>query len=169
MRLRAATPDDLELLHRLLFEAFNWADEPALSRAQMEADPQVMHYVTGWQRPSDFGTVAIDEAGEPLGAVWARVFPADDPGYGFVDVDVPELSMAVLPGHRGQGIGRALLRAVAGQALALGWEQVSLSVEDDNRAASLYASVGFRVVGRNGGSDTMVLDLYASDTADAHG
>ena len=36
---------------------------------------------------------------------------------------------------------------------------VSLSVEDGNRARALYERAGFTVVGRNGGSDTMLLAL----------
>lgn len=36
---------------------------------------------------------------------------------------------------------------------------ISLSVEDGNRARALYERLGFRRVGRNGGSDTLLLKL----------
>ncbi|MDF2575580.1 MAG: family N-acetyltransferase, partial [Agromyces sp.] len=36
---------------------------------------------------------------------------------------------------------------------------ISLSVEDGNRARHLYERAGFRVVGRNGNADTMLLEL----------
>ena len=36
---------------------------------------------------------------------------------------------------------------------------LSLSVEDGNSARRLYESAGFEVVGRNGGSDTMLLRI----------
>lgn len=52
--------------------------------------------------------------------------------------------LAVLPGHRGLGIGRALLRAVEAAARAEGCCKLTLEVLDANdRARALYASFGF--------------------------
>jgi ribosomal protein S18 acetylase RimI-like enzyme len=45
------------------------------------------------------------------------------------------------------------------QARDRGLSAVSLSVEDENPARELYSRCGFVVVGRNGNSDTMRLDL----------
>jgi ribosomal-protein-alanine N-acetyltransferase len=47
--------------------------------------------------------------GDPIGAAWLRLWSKDEQGYGFVDVHTPELSMAVRPEFRGQGIGTLLL------------------------------------------------------------
>ncbi len=44
-------------------------------------------------------------------------------------------------------------------ASARGLRAISLSVEDGNRARVLYERLGFRKVGRNGGSDTLLLGL----------
>jgi len=41
---------------------------------------------------------------------------------------------------------------------------ISLSVEDGNRARALYERLGFRTVGRNGGSDTLLLELPRNST-----
>jgi GNAT superfamily N-acetyltransferase len=52
--------------------------------------------------------------------------------------------MAVKPGHRGQGIGRALMKAVEGEALKRGACKVTLEVLSGNEAARhLYASCGY--------------------------
>ncbi|WP_259358861.1 GNAT family N-acetyltransferase [Brevibacterium sediminis] len=80
-------------------------------------------------------------------------------GYGWVAADIPELSMAVLPDHQGQGIGGALLDTVCALARMSGFPAVSLSVEDGNGAAKLYADHGFVSVGRNGDSDVLVRKL----------
>ena len=56
--------------------------------------------------------MVAEAGGLPVGAAWLRFFPADDPGYGFVSADVPELSIGVAVLWRGRGIGRALLRAI---------------------------------------------------------
>ena len=116
-----------------------------------------MWYVSGWTRTGDFGFVAVGGAGEPIGAAWARVFNADDPGYGFVAADVPEISMGVAKRHRAKGVGRLLLGALVVQAREIGHGRLSLSVEDGNRAANLYREFGFIVAGRKGGSNTLTL------------
>jgi ribosomal protein S18 acetylase RimI-like enzyme len=53
--------------------------------------------------------------------------------------------VAVLPEHRGAGIGRRLLEAVAARARALGCCKLTLEVQENNtRARRLYESFGFR-------------------------
>lgn len=52
--------------------------------------------------------------------------------------------LAVLPSHRGMGIGRALLEAAEGHARRQGCCRLTLEVRDDNaRAKTLYRSFGF--------------------------
>jgi ribosomal-protein-alanine N-acetyltransferase len=62
------------------------------------------------------------------------------------------LSVAVGPGHRRRGGGRRLLAAVIGHARAGGATVLFLEVGADNPAArTLYASLGFAVVGKRAG------------------
>jgi ribosomal protein S18 acetylase RimI-like enzyme len=56
------------------------------------------------------------------------------------------MDIALLPEHRGQGIGRALLEEVLEEATRVG-KFVSLHVEDDNPAKRLYERMGFVVAG----------------------
>ncbi|MFJ5215543.1 GNAT family N-acetyltransferase [Streptomyces sp. NPDC088354] len=163
MPVRTAIARDTDLLRRVLLEAYNWNGDHRFTAEQLVADPHAARYLAGWPRGSDFGVVAETGSGEPVGVAWARCLPEDEPGYGFVAPDVPELTLGVLPGHRGRGHGRALMealvRAAAEQPAPVA--RLSLSVEDGNPAVLLYTSLGFTRVGRNGGSDTMVLDLRA--------
>ena len=75
----------------------------------MLADDHLVRYVSGWGRPGDVGMIAEDKRSRPLGAAWFRLFSTDQPGYGFVDESIPEVSMAVRDDCRGRGIGTALL------------------------------------------------------------
>lgn len=159
MRLREATSEDLAFLWDMLVEAYNWDGEQRFTRAELMAHDHASRYLDGWRRAGDFGLVAVD-GDQPAGAIWARPLLATAPGYGYVADDVPELSMGVHAARRGQGVGSALLTGCVEQARALGLRAVSLSVEDGNRAArTLYERRGFVVVGRDGNSDTMVLEL----------
>jgi ribosomal protein S18 acetylase RimI-like enzyme len=160
MHLRPATASDLPLLELLLAAAFNWTGETRVTPEQVRSDPDHRRHLAGWGRPSDVGTVAVAAGGEPVGAAWARVVPAEQAGYGFVADDVPELGLGVLAPYRGRGIGAAVLDALLAQLRSAGYDAVSLSVEDGNDVARrMYEARGFRVVGREGGSDTLLLDL----------
>jgi GNAT superfamily N-acetyltransferase len=156
MRIRPANSGDRPFLLAMLVEAVNWKGQPLLTPAEVEADPALAHYLSGWQRPSDFGVLATNDAGEPMGAAWARSFDIDDPGYGFVANDVPEISMGVVAAFRGQGVGTRLLAALIREARDRDYRALSLSVEDGNRARALYERAGFVRHSRNGTSDTML-------------
>ncbi|MER6825636.1 GNAT family N-acetyltransferase [Streptosporangium sp. NPDC000563] len=156
---RAAEADDLDFLEKMLVEAVNWLPERNLSRERILSDPGLAHYVVGWPRPDDLGVIAVGADKQPLGAAWLRRFTAEDPGYGYVADDVPELTVGVLAGWRGRGIGRALLRELIQVAGKRGISRISLSVERANRAAMLYTDEGFTIVKQFEDSDTMLFEV----------
>jgi len=142
----------------MLVAAALWRPEGPVGNVRDVMDhPEFAHYVVGWPQRSDCGVIAEDEG--PVGAAWFRLLPADDPGYGFVDAETPELSVGVVVPRRGQGIGSRLLSALIAQARNAGLPALSLSVESDNYARVLYERVGFQTVGAVGGSLTMLLRL----------
>lgn len=152
--LRPARADDLPFLEDMLLASMDWRDDGSMTRERMLATPELAHYVAGWPRAGDVAEVA----GDPVGAAWARLFAADDRGYGFVAPDIPELGTALVPSARGRGLGRRMLGALVDAVRASGAPAVSLSVEDGNdRARALYESLGFVSVGREGGSDVLLL------------
>jgi ribosomal-protein-alanine N-acetyltransferase len=62
------------------------------------------------------------------------------------------ITLAVLPGTRRRGIGRALVSAAAAHAAASGATRLFLEVGEDNAPArALYAGAGFVPVGRRRG------------------
>lgn len=151
--------DDLPFVREMLHVAAFWRgpqNAPSVEVALRQ--PPLARYVDGWGRPGDRGLVARVDAAR-VGAVWVRVFAEEAPGYGWVDARTPELSMAVVPGHRGLGIGRCLLTAMLAQARLDGVQRLSLSVAADNPARSLYRRAGFEVVGEAEDSLTMLADL----------
>jgi ribosomal protein S18 acetylase RimI-like enzyme len=149
--IRRAGAQDLPFLRDMLRHAY-------YARWGNEADVPLERYVAGWGRPGDTALVAIDEF-QPVGAAWYRTFGADEPGYGFVDEETPELTIAVVPSRRGKGLGHELLDELLDEAGREGYEQLSLSVEPDNPAIRLYEQHGFTKVGERAGALVMRASL----------
>ena len=152
--IRHGSRHDGRFLRDMLHHAYYWRERAP--RDPMEGS--VQRYVMSWGRAGDAAVIAYDEAGN-VGAAWYRLFKEKEPGYGFVDEQTPELSIAVVPSRRGKGYGDELLGALLEQARKDGFRQISLSVEPDNPALRLYERYGFEKVGESGGSWTMLAKL----------
>ena len=156
--IRPGGRHDQRFLRDMLHHAYYWRER---TPAQDPLEGSVQRYVMNFGRPGDAAVIAFDETGN-VGAAWYRLFKATEPGYGFVDEQTPELSIAVVPSRRGKGFGDELLEALLEQARNDGFKQVSLSVEPDNPALRLYERHGFHKVGESGGSWTMVASLASA-------
>lgn len=145
--LRPITDDDAPLLVVATAGNLNWSGE-RFTEADVRTRPEFRHYTQLVPSRGDFGCVAV-RVGVPVGVGWALFLPADDPGYGFVDESIPEISLWVRADARGSGVGRTLLRRLQHEAVLRRIPRLSLSVEEGNHAARLYAAEGFvPVVGR---------------------
>lgn len=151
--LRELAPADAPVLTGMLRWAMGWREVPAAdgSPPSVAVPPYVFD---DFGRPGDGGVIAEWEGG-PAGACWYRLLPAAGGGHGFVAADVPELTIAVLPIHRAQGLGGALLDRAIERAGAAGFQSISLSVESDNPARAMYERRGFELVADDGSSQTM--------------
>jgi ribosomal protein S18 acetylase RimI-like enzyme len=153
--VRIGTSLDLPFVEAMLYEAFYWDTEarrPPFIEARCR--PEFSHLLAGWGRPGD--VVLVAEHGQvAVGATWFRCWTREIHSYGFVDEETPELGIAVAPGLRGHGIGRALLRALIDAAARNDHPGISLSVAPANPARRLYESEGFGKVGEDGASWTM--------------
>jgi ribosomal protein S18 acetylase RimI-like enzyme len=146
VNIRPAGPSDVEFLKEMLYEAAAWnPDWPREQVIQALASPMVERYHRSWGRRGDAGVIA-ELDGAPAGAAWYRLFTAEEPGYGFVDEETPELGIAVSLLHRRKGIGETLLRALMVQAREDGFRALSLSVAVHNRSRMMYERVGFTKV-----------------------
>jgi GNAT superfamily N-acetyltransferase len=155
VRCRPAGAGDFPFLATMLGEAAVWRPEkPTPTADEVLADPRYAMYLAGWPRPGDYGVIA--EADARLGAAWYRTYTEASHGYGFISEEIPELSIAVVASRRGEGIGRRLLVDLVAAGDAQGHAALSLSVNAENPARHLYASVGFVPVEQEGGSWTMV-------------
>lgn len=124
----------------LYLSIFQREGDDLLPRSILESNDLKIYY-------EDFGTlrddhsICADKDGEILGIAWCRNID----GYGSVDKKTPELAISVKDDYRNQGIGQELLRQLLEHLATLNYEALSLSVQKENKAQSLYFRLGFKV------------------------
>jgi GNAT superfamily N-acetyltransferase len=145
---RAVDQQDARFLRDMLRHAYHWR--------MGDPDLPVYRYVKSWGRRGDAGVIA--SAGpNAYGAAWYRLFPASAPGFGFVDEETPELTIAVVPSKRGGGTGGELLEALLERARADGFSRISLSAEPGQ--TGFYEKHGFQELKRDDRTVTMIAQL----------
>ncbi|WP_129661204.1 GNAT family N-acetyltransferase [Rothia halotolerans] len=149
---RPAEEKDRAFLREMFVLTETWREPGADLPENFPADME--RYVDRWS-PEEGGVVLEETvpedagaAGRPVGAAWLRRLTDDDPGYGYVADEYPEVAIAVVTGHEGRGLGSRLLTALLAEARHLGYPGVSLSVEVGNdRAHRAYEKAGFTDLG----------------------
>ena len=104
--------------------------------------PDLQVYVKDFgEREGDVCYVAECED-KIIGAVWVRIMN----DYGHVSDDMPSLAISLLPEYRNNGIGTALMKEMLRSLRDLGYKGVSLSVQKQNYACSMYRKLGFKTI-----------------------
>jgi len=147
--LRPVDIHDVRFLRDMLRHAYHW-------RLASDEERPVYRYVQNWGRPGDAGVVAMDGP-HSYGAAWYRLFTAREPGFGFVDEQTPELTLAVVPSRRGKGTGKELLDALLAHAREQGYRAISLSAAKEQ--APFYERFGFEPVRESDNAITMLVRL----------
>ena len=119
----------------------DWSDAQKAAFLQHQFEAQHAHYQK-YYRGSDF--LVIERGGEPIGRLYLARWATE---HRIVDI-------ALLPRHRGAGLGSALLRDLLDEAAAAG-KPVTIHVEKFNPALSLYRRLGFVAAGEEGVYDLM--------------
>jgi GNAT superfamily N-acetyltransferase len=136
----------------MLRHAFYWRSSMGVE------DASLWRYVSGWGRRGDMSVIAL-EGGFPVGAAWFRLFARDEPGFGFVDEQTPEVAIAVVPSRRGRGIGSELLDELIEVAKEQGYGALSLTVAAESPAMHVFEKEGFETIEQTDGSWTMRRNL----------
>ncbi len=142
MNLRLAQAEDRAFVIEMARMACTLEGRPVPS-----ADaPAVVALLPGAE---DVAVIAVDDDAQLVGAAWWHIH---DPPL-LVDADdepLPELAMAVVEHRRREGVGTALVEALARQA-AQRYDALTLNVHLRNPAVGLYVQTGFRVAGAGRG------------------
>lgn len=158
-KIRSAQSDDELFLREMLLETLRSEDDGETYTLESLEEPRIALYVKGWgSKEGDLGFIAETADGQKLGAIWSRLFTAEEPGYGFVDEETPEIAIAMLAKSRGLGVGTALLDKLVSECRT-NYRSISLSVAPNNPAKRLYERFGFKVVGYDDDHPVMLLKL----------
>jgi ribosomal protein S18 acetylase RimI-like enzyme len=141
--LRPITPDDEPFLSRVYASTreeelalTDWDEAQKAAFLQQQFAAQHRYYQENY-RQTTFDVILAD--GQPVGrlyvARWAK--------------EIRIVDIALLPEHRGTGIGSNLLHELMAEAAAAG-KPVSIHVERYNPAMRLYMRIGFIPVGEHG-------------------
>jgi GNAT superfamily N-acetyltransferase len=139
MQIERAIPADIDSIHHLLAEQFDEHD--------IDTSPEVLRQaIAAVLQNEGLGLFLVARDGGEIVGLAALSF-AWTLEHGGKSVWLDELY--VVPERRGQGIGRALLARVIGEARALGCQAIDLEVEEAHRRAErLYEQEGFRRLAR---------------------
>lgn len=140
---RPAQPEDEPFLYELYastrteeINAFGWNAAQREMFLKLQFTAQRQHYDIAYP---DAEHRIILFKGRPAGRM--LVFRSER--------EIVLVDIALLPGHRGDGIGTALISGLIDEAEAKG-STLMLQVEKHNRAARLYQRLGFSLIGETG-------------------
>lgn len=134
--------------------------EPPFPKAILN-EPHLQKYFTNIDLEKDLCLVS-EVNGQIVGAIWGRYFTQDNQGYGFIQENYMEITLAVDEGYRNQKIGSMLIEAFIVVAKNIGIKGLSLSVSYGNHAKYLYEKVDFKLVAERETDILMVKELNDS-------
>jgi ribosomal-protein-alanine N-acetyltransferase len=146
MTVRRLTANESDFLSEMLYEAiFIPEGHTPLPKAILK-EKSLSRYFENWAKDNFDIALVVEVDNELVGAIWGRLFPDENRGFGYLDSKTPEISMAIKQEYRNQGIGTKLINAIISEYQKCGIECLSLSVDKANRASNLYKRLGFEIV-----------------------
>lgn len=142
-RLRPARAEDRDFLLRVYgstreeeLRLVDWEAEEKAAFVQQQFEAQDSYYREHYD-PATFDVIEVDA--EPAGRLYVARW----------EDEIRIIDVALLPEHRGRGVGTALLRALLEEAAEAG-KRLSIHVELNNPARRLYERLGFAPVEERG-------------------
>jgi GNAT superfamily N-acetyltransferase len=143
IRLRPIAAEDRDFLYRVYastradeMKLVDWDDAQKRAFLDMQFHAQHTYYMQHFGQ-AEFHIILLD--GEPVGRLYFDRRPDE----------IRLIDIALLPEHRGQGVGSFFLQDLLNEARRTGLP-VRIHVEHFNPALRLYMRLGFRKIGDTG-------------------
>src|SRR5258707_369001 len=135
IKVRAATVDDVELLHKFSVDLSTYEDAPHA----VTSTPQTLAR-DGFGKDPQFAALIAERQGAPVGfALYPFNYSVWTAARGIFIEDI-----WVVPEQRRGGVARELMVALAKECVARGYKRIDLNVLDWNPARGFYEEIGFR-------------------------
>lgn len=140
---------ELGILKDLLYEAIFQEEGVELLPREIIEKPEISVYIDNFGVEADDYCLVADIDGRIAGAVWIRILAGEISGYGNIDSETPEFSIALFKEYRNKGIGTMLMKNMIVYMKQRGYIQASLSVNKNNYAFKMYKNLGFEIIKEN--------------------
>lgn len=151
--IRPLRTSNIEFLKEMVFQSLYTEGE--LFDREILKNKDIARYYENWDSKREIGFIARYKD-KDIGAIWCRLLPYYDQGYGFVDDNIPEMGISVFNEYRARGLGQILMNYLFARLKSQGVRAVSLSVHTSNPAKRAYVRNGFVAVRRDGNSLVML-------------
>lgn len=146
MTIRELKKNETDFLADRLYEAIFIPEGHIPLPKEVIKDKSLSKYIDNWGKDKFDIALVVESENQLVGAIWGRLLTDEKKGFGYVDNNTPELSMALKNEYRNQGIGTKLIKAIASEYQKIGVEYLSLSVDKANNASNLYKRLGFEII-----------------------
>lgn len=143
LAFRPSTSDDEEFLYRVYagtrqeeLAATGWSEAEKGTFLRMQFEAQHTHYQTHF---GDAHFWVVSQGETPIGRLYVD----------YCDDEIRIIDIALLPEHRGNGLGTAMMQDILAQGRQEG-VPVRIHVERTNPALRLYRRLGFEQIGDTG-------------------
>lgn len=145
--LRVIRPDDADLLPTFYYWTLYVQQSAPAPPVEILQQAPFIYYIQDWGREGDIGFLLEDLTNhQVIGMSWFRQFYSHHAGFGFINDQIPELTIAIHPHYRQQGLGSQLLVRLIQQARIEGFAGLSLSVHRQSPAIAFYQRHQFQPV-----------------------
>lgn len=143
MELKELTKTNRLAMDDFLYEAIFVPPGKKPFPREIISRPDMRIYVDGFDPENNRGDCGViaEEDGKIIGMAWVRIIESD----GYIDDETPVLTISLLPGYRGRGIGESLMLWLFDLLKARGFRRTSLSVQAANPAARFYKRLGYEI------------------------
>lgn len=162
--IRPLITSEIPHLETFLYEAIFQKEGQKKLPKDIIFEPTLYNYIKDFGKEDDHCLVEVMD-NQLVGAVWTRILGGEPKGFGHIDNETPEFAISVLPGYRGQGIGKRLMEGMIQLLRDKGYQQTSLAVQKENYAAKLYQKVGFKIIKETDEEYVMTLALQEGSHA----
>ncbi|GAA0801760.1 GNAT family N-acetyltransferase [Faecalicatena orotica] len=144
-KIREMRKDEYQYLDDFLYEAIfqREGDDPV--PREIILNPKLQVYIKDFGMLPDDYCLCTEIDNRLVGAVWVRNIA----GYGSVDDGTPEFAISLYKEYRGYGIGSELMHKMLQLLRSKCYRKVSLAVQKDNYALSMYKKAGFQIIDEN--------------------